>query len=70
MQRTKVKSSNIVSIGYDAAARTLEVEFDGGSVYQYYGVPPQVHAALMAASSHGSYLASHVKGKYRFKQVK
>ena len=34
MYRESVESSNIASIGYDEASRTLEVEFLNGSVYE------------------------------------
>ena len=69
MPRRPVRSSNISSIGYDASSNTLEVEFIGGAVYQYYGVPKPVYEELMRASSHGSYLADYVKGKYRYKEL-
>jgi hypothetical protein len=38
MQRTRVSSSSIVSIGYDASSQVLEVQFRSGSVYQYSDV--------------------------------
>lgn len=69
MPRRPVRSSNISSIGYDAYFSILEVEFTTGAVYQYYGVPKLVYEGLMKASSHGSYLADHVKGRYRYKEV-
>jgi hypothetical protein len=60
MNRTSVKSSNIQSIGYDPGTETLEVEFSGERVYQYYGVPADLHAELMVAESHGSFLYEHI----------
>lgn len=48
MNRTAVKSSNLKSIGYDEKTTTLEVEFSGGNVYQYRGVPKDVYTALLA----------------------
>lgn len=69
MKRSPVVSSNVASVGYDAAAQTLEVGFNSGAVYQYFGVPVGVYSALMAASSVGGYLAQHIKGKYRYKQL-
>jgi hypothetical protein len=69
MDRTRVSSSNIASIGYDAGSRTLEIQFLDGSVYRYYDVPSDVHAGLMAAASHGSYLATYVKKRYRYEKV-
>ncbi len=61
MQRTRVNSSNIASVGYDSASQTLEIEFTDDSIYQYYRVPTRVYQGLMNASSHGGYLDDHVK---------
>lgn len=69
MHRQPVSSSNIASIGYDPSTRTLEVEFNRGSVYRYLGVPEGTYRALMSAASHGSYLNSFVKGVYSCVQV-
>lgn len=63
MQRTRVSSSNIASIGYDASSQVLEVQFRSG-FYRYSDLPASVHQALMMASSHGSYLNPYVKGAF------
>lgn len=70
MERHRVSSSNVRSVGYDEASNTLEVEFNSGGVYQYYSVPESVYSALMRASSKGSYLNDHVKDRYRCRQVR
>jgi hypothetical protein len=64
MIRQPVNSSNIRSIGYDARSETLEIEFHGGGVYQYRGVPATIHAALMTARSHGGFFHQHIKGRF------
>lgn len=69
MQRETVSSSNIASIGYEEDNETLEIEFLNGAVYQYFDVPKAIYEGLMAAGSHGSYLASNIKGVYRFSKV-
>lgn len=69
MQRTQVESSNLVSVGYDDKTFTLEVEFKHGGVYQYENVPADVHAALLAAPSVGSYFSAKVKNTYPFTKV-
>lgn len=69
MERIQVESSNIASIGYDPDSETLEVEFLNGSAYQYYGVPNYHYNELMAASSHGIYLSSEIKGSYGYSKV-
>ena len=70
MERIGVDSSNLVSVGYDEGSGTLEIEFYHGAVYQYFGVPPEEHRALMDAGSHGKYLAAKIKGRYRYKRVR
>lgn len=70
MERQFVTSSNIMSVGYDPVNMILEVEFKAGAVYQYYDVPQHIYDGLMAADSHGTYLAAYVKkGGYRYAQV-
>ena len=69
MKRTSVRSSNLVSVGYDENSQTLEVEFKEGRVYRYFNVPMSVYIALMAASSVGSYHAANIKEKYKYEQI-
>ena len=69
MKRESVESSNIASIGYDEASHTLEIEFLNGNVYQYFDVPKNIYEGIMKASSHGEYLASQIKGNYRYSKV-
>jgi hypothetical protein len=64
MERTPVNSSDIHAIGYDAETQTLEVEFIKGAVYQYTGVPPNEHEAIMNADSKGRYFNANIKGRY------
>lgn len=64
MERTPVSSSNIVSIGYDSDTMTLEIEFKGGSVYQYQGVPEAEFVTFMAAPSKGQHFHAHIKDRF------
>ncbi len=67
MNMISVSSSNIDSIGYEGT--TLYVRFNSGSLYAYYNVPRSIYSGLMSASSHGKYLAAHIKGVYRYQQI-
>lgn len=69
MERQRVSSTNIRSIGYDPDRGTLEVEFSNSAVYQYYNVPETVHTSLLRASSKGRYLNDHIKDRYRFRKI-
>ena len=67
--REPVQSSNLVSVGYDPVDSILEVEFKGGSVYHYLGVPRDVARELMEAPSPGRYLNEVIKPTYAYMKV-
>ncbi len=66
---TPVSSSNVEAVGYDDAAGDLYVSFLSGTTYVYYGVDRSHYEALLAASSVGSYLATHIKPYYRYARL-
>lgn len=66
MQREPVDSSAITSVGYDPDSETLEIEFKSGGVYQYYGVPPDEHAALVNADTIGGYFSANIRDGYSY----
>lgn len=61
MNRIKVDSSNLVSVGHDPKTNTLEVEFKGGKVYQYRPVTSQQYEALTDAASIGTHFAANIR---------
>lgn len=69
MEREMVASSTILSIGYDSASETLEVEFNGGGLYQYYNVPEKVHQDLMASDSKGKFHNVYIKNTFPYSRV-
>jgi hypothetical protein len=56
MELIPVESSNIKAIGYVEEYNLLRVQFKDGSVYDYPGVSPDLHAQLMKAESKGHFL--------------
>ena len=71
IERQKVESSQIESIGYDAENKTLEVEFkNGGAIYQYYNVDAATYDGMVAAESKGKFLGKNIKGHFAFMNVK
>jgi hypothetical protein len=70
MDRKEVKSSLLMSVGYDPETQVLEVQFgkkrDGtpGNIYQYADVPAEVYLALLTAESIGKYFLGTIKPKY------
>lgn len=69
MERQKVNSSNIDSIGYDSNSMILEIAFLSGGTYQYFNVPKSIFDGIMSASSHGSYFHQYIKEKYSYQKV-
>ena len=55
MEKQRVSSSTVMSIGYDRQTETLEIEFGSGRVYQYYGVPDNLHNEIMQTPSKGQF---------------
>jgi hypothetical protein len=70
MMRHPISSRNLQSVGYDPTSRTLEVEFKNNSIYQYTGVPTAIYQELMAASSHGTYFAQHIRNRYPYTRIR
>ena len=60
-----VDSSSVAAHGYDAASKTLAVQFKGGHVYHYTGVPQSVADGLGSAKSVGGYFAAHVRDQFK-----
>ncbi|WP_123599080.1 KTSC domain-containing protein [Pseudomonas frederiksbergensis] len=69
MERIPVSSSNIASVGYEPGTSTLQVEFNDGSVYDYYDVPEDTYTALIGAGSVGSFFHSNIRNTFSFQQV-
>ena len=69
MQRTPVDSSNIASVGYDEDRQVLEIEFQGGEIYQYSDVPKSMYERLMSAGSKGQYFRQNIKDTYKYDKV-
>lgn len=64
MLRQVVESQIVHSVGYDADAMVLEVQFRNGWIYRYNDVPADVFRSLMSAPSHGKYLKRNIVDVY------
>ena len=70
MERMRVSSSNLASVGYDFTREVLEIEFLNGGIYQYFNVPSSVYSGLMSASSHGTYFDRYIKKTgYNYRKI-
>jgi hypothetical protein len=69
MERTPVEDKVLVSVGYDADGRVLELEFPKGKVYQYFDVPPELHAWLVRSHDKLSLFRHKIDGSFEFRRV-
>lgn len=68
MDMKPVKSANLKAVGYDPTTKTLAIEFSGGNVYHYSGVPPELHDDLCACESFGRFFQERIRGKYEYQK--
>ena len=67
--RQPVTSSAIRDVGYDEGRCRLAITFTTGRAYEYLGVQPSVHDALMAAPSAGTFFNQHIRDQYPFREI-
>ena len=58
-------SSAIHAVSYNAATRTLTIQFtSSGQWYDYFNVPESVYQGLLMASSKGRYFNDYIRDQY------
>lgn len=70
LERKPVRSSDLATVGYDARAEVLDVEFRSGGIYRYHDVPRNIFAELMAADSKGRFFARHIRNHFRHERLR
>ena len=68
MKRESVKSSMISSVGYQAATKTLEIEFNSGAVWQYADFPKALWTKFKTCDSYGRFFRDYIQDS--FEEVK
>ena len=66
MNLIKVKSSNVVAVGYEN--NTLYVQYNSGT-YSYSNVDRTVYENLLKAESKGKFMNSEIKHKYSYRKL-
>ena len=66
MNETRVESTTLSALAYDDAREILQLEFHSRAIYRYYGVPAEVHGALLAAPSKGGYFNRAIRGRFPY----
>jgi hypothetical protein len=69
MQRKRMNSSKIRSVGYDPKSQVLEIEFSDGRVLAYSGVSHEVHRQFMAAPTPASFFEDKIAEDYPSRRI-
>ena len=69
MRVTTVQSTTLATVIYDEAREVLQLEFLSRALYQYSGVPREVHEALLSAPSKGRYFNQAIRGRFPFARI-
>ncbi len=64
-----INSSIAEAIGYDEEEQILQIEFNNGSVYQYYDVESETWEYFQKSPSKGLFYNSEIKGYYESDRV-
>jgi KTSC domain len=70
VERKKVNSTHVRSIGYDAKDQILEIEFFSGSIMQYSRVSSEIHRRLTASTSMKSFIEDNIHDSFSEKRVR
>lgn len=68
--QVQIQSSNIKSSTYNTEEKTLLVEFNNNSLYQYNEVPWEIFTKLRMAESQGKYFNANISKKYKYEKIK
>jgi len=69
MERKRINSDKIRSVGYDPKSRVLEVELRDGAVIAYSGVSQEVHRQFMNAPTPASYYEDKIVDEFSGRRV-
>ena len=62
-------SSNLTGYAYSVETKEFGVEFKGGAIYIYYGVPKELVDEFAASLSKGGFLSMKIKGKFECRKL-
>jgi hypothetical protein len=69
MRMTRIDSTAIARVGYDAARQILRLEYKNGRTYDYFKVPPTIYKQLLNAESAGEFVNLEIKPDYDYSEV-
>ncbi len=70
IERKPIRRGGIKSAGYDRSARTLEIEFDNGSIIQHTAVGEEIARRFLSSGSPASYYKDNIQEEFTIRRVK
>ena len=70
INRIRVNSSQLNSVGYDPIHLVLQVALKNGGIYQYYDVPLTIYQGFIIHSSKDTYFNKYIASRFRRELVK
>jgi hypothetical protein len=64
-----VSSDALRAVSYDRERRVLTVQFESGSLYEYFEVAPELHDELLAAQPHPWQVVGDRVKRHRFRRL-
>lgn len=68
-ERSGVSSSAVSEQGYDIEKRALTLKWQGGGVYEYRGVSPELYIRFLQSDSKGAFANQQIKGHFSERRV-
>jgi hypothetical protein len=65
----QIKSSNLKSATFNTEDKSLLMEFNNGSIYEYENVPWEIFTKFRMSESQGSYFSKNISRTYKYKKV-
>jgi len=69
MARIDPPSTSLNAAIYQDQGASLELEFRGGAIYRYIGVPARVYQELLSAESKGRYFNLHIRNRFTYEKI-
>ena len=70
MEKTRVKSNTIRTVGYDEPTQILEIDFQQGGTYRYFGVSKKIYDSMIKPSTTpDEYYERFIKNRYRHEKI-
>lgn len=69
MRVPRIRSDALLGASYDLERRILTVQFETGSVYEYYDVEPELYDELEAAQPHPWRVVGERVKEHRYRRI-